>query len=90
MDGFEEKFRTYNTELSRLYTLYYNLSLHMSSLENRLLTEQRSELQSEVTQLQQSFHNFTRHLFNLEQIQVGTLPAPNCEQNMCIFLTPQN
>ena len=62
-----ERFGQYDAELSRIYTMFYNLSLQMSSLENKLLSKKQVAVESEMSNLQKSFLNFTQQLMSMEQ-----------------------
>ena len=64
---FQQRFVQYDAELSKMYALFYNLSLSVANLENKLLTKQQTQHKNEIQDLQRSFMDFTQQIFHLEQ-----------------------
>ena len=67
MEGFEHRFLRYDSELAKIYVMFYNLSLNIANMENKVLNNQQQFHQTELKDLQQSFMNFTQQIFHLEQ-----------------------
>ncbi len=72
VDNFHRRFLEYDAEMSKMYAMFFNLSLQISSLENRLLTHEKHQFEHDLTELQRSFFNFTQQIFNLEQWRVSS------------------
>ena len=67
IENVNKRFLQYDAEMSRVYAMYYNLSLQISSLENKVLSRQQQRFDADMAALQHSFMNFTQ--------QVGTESA---------------
>ena len=72
IENVNKRFLQYDAEMSRVYAMYFNLSLQISALENKLLSHRQSQFDSDLSRLQRSFINFTQQIFNLEQWHVST------------------
>ena len=49
-------------EISKLQTMYLNLSLQMSHLQNKLMAQEKTRSQTELGELQKILGNFTHHM----------------------------
>lgn len=67
LDHFNGKFVQYDGELARIYSMYFNLSLQLSQLENKLLIRQQQVFQSDLHDMQRMFVNFTQQIINMDQ-----------------------
>ena len=72
MGGFAQKFLLFEAELSKIYAMFFNLSLQQSNLENKMLLHQQQRFDHDIRDLQQSFMNFTQHVFGLEQFHISS------------------
>ena len=52
MEHIKQKFFQHDAEFSRFYTMFYNLSLQVSNLENKLLVHQKSQFDAELAEMQ--------------------------------------
>ena len=67
MEHMQQRFFQHDAEFSRFYTMFYNLSLQVSNLENKLLVHQKNQFDTELAEMQRMFMNFTQQMFHLEQ-----------------------
>ena len=67
MEHIKQKFFQHDAEFLRFYTMFYNLSLQVSNLENKFLVHQKSQFDAELAEMQKMFMNFTQQMFHLEQ-----------------------
>lgn len=68
---FSKRMVQYEAEISKIYTMIFNLSLQQSKMENDVLRQQQARSDHEIRDLQQSFINFTHHVLNLEQLHAN-------------------
>lgn len=72
IENLNKRFLHYDAEIARLHATYFNLSLQITSVENKVLSKQHNQFDSDMTKLQSSFINFTQEMLNLEKWHMST------------------
>ena len=75
--GMSRKIGLYDSEISRMYTTLYNITLQVSGLENRMLADRQHHGDIELSQLQQNFLNFTQQLMHLQKWHLSSSQTLN-------------
>ena len=59
MSSVHERFTLQENDMSKLYSMFFNLSLQMSAVEKRVMNNQQAQIQTELQQLQQGKTTFS-------------------------------
>ena len=72
-----KKVSLYEGELAKVYAMFYNLSLQLANIEKKGLTYQQNTFQRDLTNLQESFLNFTQQILYLQNAGIEKLNNNN-------------